>query len=89
MVLYNNLNIDREDLVEAKLPGGMGGARSVRVQGPDGKDSPAEVVDGKAVFVAKVPSVGYAVYHVMPAGKERAGRALKVTNNSLETIATW
>ena len=83
LVLYNNLNVDREDLVEAKLPGDLANATSLRVQGPDGKEAPAQVVDGKAVFSAKVPSVGYAVYHVLPQGKEQAGK-LKVTNNSLE-----
>ena len=84
LVLYNNLNIDREDLVEAKLPGSIASAKLVSVQGPDGRISTAEVVDGKVVFSAKVPSVGYAVYHVIPGGREKASNALKITKNSLE-----
>jgi alpha-mannosidase len=67
IVVYNSLNIEREDVVEASvlLPGGR--ARAVSVLGPDGVDVPSQVIgwDGdrtKILFVAKVPSVGYAVY---------------------------
>ena len=66
VVVYNSLNIAREDVVEAavSLPAGT---TAVRVTGPDGKEVPAQWEDGKAVFVAKTPSVGYAVYSVEPA----------------------
>ncbi len=65
VVVYNSLNIAREDVVEAAvaLPAGTA---AVRVTGPDGNEVPAQWEDGKAVFVAKVPSVGYAVYDVQP-----------------------
>ena len=84
LVLYNNLNVDREDLVEAKLPAELAGAKAVSVKGPGGEALPAQVVDGKALFAAKVPSVGYAVYHVAAGGGPKSGKTLKVTKDSLE-----
>jgi alpha-mannosidase len=41
--------------------------KAVRVTGPDGKDVPAQVSAGKVIFLATVPSVGYAVYDAAPA----------------------
>jgi len=83
VVVYNSLNIGREDVVEAavSLPAGT---RAVRVTGPDGQDVPAQLSsDGKALFVAKVPSAGYAVFDVQPASAPPAS-SLKVTVSSLE-----
>ena len=70
-MVYNPLNIAREDVVEANVafPGGM--PKAVRVIGPDGKEAPAQLEDGKVLFLAQVPSVGYAVYHVVPAETSR------------------
>ena len=83
LVVFNPLNIAREDLVEAdvKFPGRR--AQSVTVTGPDGKQVPAQVSGGKFVFAASVPSVGYAVYDVRPAA-ESTGSHLKVSEHSLE-----
>ena len=83
VVVFNPLGIAREDLVEANLefPGGM--PNSVHVAGPDGKDSPAQIEGGKVLFAARVPSVGYAVYHVEP-GAVHAVSSLKVSNDTLE-----
>ncbi len=77
VVVYNSLNTAREDVVEAAvaLPAGTA---AVRVTGPDGKEVPAQWQDGKVVFVAKAPSVGYAVYDVAPASAP-ASSTLKVT----------
>ena len=83
LVVFNSLNIDREDLVEAKVPFAGQTPQAVRVKGPDGKDVPAQVRDGKVLFLAKVPSVGYAVYDVAPA-TSASPSALKVTARSLE-----
>lgn len=82
VVVYNSLNIAREDVVEAKvnLPAGTS---AVKVTGPDGKEVPAQWESGKAVFVAKAPAVGYAVYDVQ-AGAGSVKSALKVTESSLE-----
>jgi alpha-mannosidase len=56
----------------------------VRVHGPDGKEVPAQLENGEVLFVAKAPSVGYAVFDVSPADKQSANPELKVTESSLE-----
>lgn len=84
IVVYNPLNIAREDLVEATVPFAAGAPKAVRVVGPDGKDVPAQLTAGnKVLFVARVPSVGYAVFDVQ-AADAAATSALSVTNSSLE-----
>ncbi len=84
VVVYNSLNIPREDVVEAAiaLPAGT---NAVRVVGPDGKEAPAQLSaqHDKVVFVANAPSAGYAVYDVEPAAAPAAS-TLKVTASSLE-----
>jgi alpha-mannosidase len=84
IVVFNPLNIVREDVVEAHIafPGGM--PKAVQVYGPDGKEAPAQVEDGKVLFLAQAPSVGYAIYHVLPAESSAANGTVKVTESSLE-----
>jgi alpha-mannosidase len=84
VVVYNPLDIAREDVVEAQVafPGGV--PKAVRVIGPDGKESPAQLEDGKVLFLAQAPSVGYAVYHLLPAENPAANETVKVTQSSLE-----
>jgi alpha-mannosidase len=84
IVVYNPLNIAREDLVEANITFAKGIPKAVRVSGPDGKEVQAQLEDGKVLFLAKAPSVGYAVYDVQPAEKPASNGTLKVTNSSLE-----
>jgi len=76
VVVYNTLNISREDPVEARVPyhaaNGAPAAIALAV-GPDGRPVPAQVVarhgdSADVLFVAKVPSVGYAVYGVQVGG---------------------
>ncbi|HEY6349917.1 MAG TPA: glycoside hydrolase family 38 C-terminal domain-containing protein [Candidatus Angelobacter sp.] len=67
IVVYNPLNIEREDVVEADLTYAGEAPRSVHVFGPDDKEVYAQLAgtnDGKAkvLFLAKAPSVGYVVY---------------------------
>ncbi|MFZ0732167.1 MAG: glycoside hydrolase family 38 C-terminal domain-containing protein [Candidatus Sulfotelmatobacter sp.] len=85
LVVFNPLNIPREDVVEASLnfPGGM--PKSVRVTAPDGKEIPAQISEGKIIFLAKVPSVGYSVYDIEtgPVSVE-AHSDLHVSENGLE-----
>jgi alpha-mannosidase len=83
IVVFNPLNIAREDLVEVtvEFPGGMPNA--VHVVGADGKEAPAQISNGKVLFAAKVPSVGYAVYDVQT-GAANAESPLRVSENSLE-----
>src|SRR6185312_4428021 len=84
VVVYNPLNIERTGVVAAKvdLPGGT--ASSVTATGPDGRTTPAQVSNGKVIFLAKAPSVGYAVYSVRPATHEAENSSLRVSQNSLE-----
>jgi alpha-mannosidase len=82
IVVFNPLNIAREDLVEAKITGAS--PKAMRVLGPDGKEAPAQLENGAVLFAAKVPSVGYAVYQLMPAAKQSSNPELKVTESSLE-----
>jgi alpha-mannosidase len=90
VVVYNPLNIQREDVVEAtvRFPGGV--PKAVRVFAHVGAEVPAQVVgesDGAArvLFLASVPSVGYAVYDVEAADAQTPpSSSLKVTDSSLE-----
>ncbi|HXM35029.1 MAG TPA: glycoside hydrolase family 38 C-terminal domain-containing protein, partial [Pyrinomonadaceae bacterium] len=83
IIVYNPLNIQREDVVEAKIfPGEQPDA--VRVFGPDGKAVPAQMAGNKVLFLARVPSVGFAVYDVQPAESATSGTELRVTESSLE-----
>ena len=89
VVVYNPLNIEREDVVEATLPFPSGAPKAVRVVGPDGKPVPAQLAAASqgatAVrFLAKMPSLGFAVYDVQPAEAPAATSELKVTESSLE-----
>lgn len=77
LVVYNPLSIDRADLVEAdvKFPGAA--PEAVRVLGPDGKETPAQVdrregATAHVVFLAQVPAVGFASYDIQPASAGNA-----------------
>jgi alpha-mannosidase len=89
IVVYNSVDIPRQEVVEAKVnfPGGL--PKAVRVIGPDGKEVPSQVDSAngnlaKIVFVAQVPSVGYAVYDVQPAESPSSSSQLSVSESSLE-----
>lgn len=84
VVVYNPLNIARQDLVEAKVVFPGGAPEAVRVYGADGQETPAQWEDGKVVFLAHMPSVGYAVFDVRPAAQSIANNALRVSDRSLE-----
>jgi alpha-mannosidase len=84
VVVYNPLNIARQDLVEAAVVFPRGAPKAVRVYGPDGQETPAQWGDGKVVFLASMPSVGYAVFDVRPAAQPAENKALHVSDRSLE-----
>ena len=89
IVVYNPLNIEREDVVEASIRFQNGTPRGVRVTGPNGREVPAQIgseKDGatKVIFLAKTPSVGYAVYDVQASDSPAASSDLKVSESSLE-----
>ena len=83
VVVFNSLGIAREDIVEASLEFAGAKPGAVHVVAPDGKELPAQISEGRVLFAAQVPSVGYAVYDVQP-GAVAAPSSLKVSNNSLE-----
>src|SRR5207244_11035961 len=58
--------------------------KAVRLIAPDGKEVPAQITNGKVLFVAKLPSVGFAVYNVEPAEAGNSSSELKATESSLE-----
>jgi alpha-mannosidase len=86
IVVFNPLNVTREDVVEANIAFPGGTPESVRVTDADGKKVPSQVEDGKILFVAKAPSMGYAVYSVLPARASNSHSELKVTDSSLENM---
>ncbi|HJU93459.1 MAG TPA: glycoside hydrolase family 38 C-terminal domain-containing protein [Pyrinomonadaceae bacterium] len=86
IIVYNPLNIAREDVVEASVSVPTG---PVRVLGPDGREVPSQMLGGtagqtKLLFLAKVPSVGYAVYDVQSLPKSDNVTDLRVTLSLLE-----
>jgi len=84
IVVFNPLNIAREDLVEASVSFRGGEPKFAHVTGPDGKAVPAQISNDKVVFVAKAPSVGYAIYDVQPGSGPGDQDRMKVSVNSLE-----
>ena len=83
VVVFNPLNIAREDVVEASVVFTGGMPKAVQVTGPDSKEVPAQISGGKILFLAQVPPTGYAVYDVQP-GAETTAAMLQVSNDSLE-----
>ncbi|HTB96982.1 MAG TPA: glycoside hydrolase family 38 C-terminal domain-containing protein [Terracidiphilus sp.] len=85
LVVFNPLNIAREDVVEATVhfPGGT--PSQVHVVAPGGQELPAQIDHDKVLFIANVPSVGYAVYDVRPGGTSTSAEStLRVSNTELE-----
>jgi alpha-mannosidase len=80
IVVYNPLNIEREDVVETDSPIVVAAARVI---GPDGRAVPSQVIGSKLVFLAKAPPLGYAVYDIQP-DFSPIRATLKVTPRSLE-----
>ncbi len=90
LVVFNPLSIAREDIVIARLGPAEREAPQVRVFGPDGQEVPAQTrlaPDGitEVIFVARLPSIGWAVYDVRRTGQPCAlETGLEVTETSLE-----
>lgn len=83
VVVFNPLNIAREDVVEASVDFPSGMPKAVHVIGPSGEEAPAQISGRKILFLAHVPPTGYTVYDVQP-GEARGTSTLKVSNDSLE-----
>ena len=89
LVVYNPLSVARQDVVEATVPL----AGRVQVFGPDGTAVPTQTVarDGagtKVLFLARVPSVGFATFDARAYGLNTNQRTplstLKATKNTIE-----
>src|SRR2546428_14175264 len=79
IIVYNPLNVQREDVVEATVSFPNGVPKAVRVFGPGGKEVPAQLAGGsrsdattKVQFPATAPSVGFAVYDVQAGEPSRS-----------------
>ena len=85
IVVYNPLGIARQDVVEAAVPF-PAAPKAVRVFGPAGVEVPAQLAEGgRVLFLANVPSAGYAVYDVQSAGAPGPiASKLAVTDSTLE-----
>ncbi len=84
IVVFNPLNIAREDVIEAKVTFPGTTPKAVRVVDGKGQTVPSQVEGGRVLFLAKAPSVGYAVYSVVPSSKAASSSELKVTQSSIE-----
>lgn len=84
LVVFNQLNISRDDIVEAATDAFSSLPKKVRVVGPDGREVPSQVSGGKLIFPARVPSVGFAVYDVRPSIGTTAKSELRVSQSELE-----
>ncbi len=93
IVVFNPLNIARQDVAEADISFPNGVPQGVRVTGPDGKEVPSQLEGNaenqagvaKVLFLADVPSVGYAVYNVQPADSAPAASSpLQASESGLE-----
>lgn len=88
IVVYNPLNISREDVVEASVTFPDKTPKTLKVVGPDGREVPSQIVDEtnglfRILFLAKAPSVGYSVYSV-EAGTPSSVSSLKVAETMIE-----
>ncbi|MCG3137578.1 MAG: hypothetical protein HJJLKODD_01424 [Phycisphaerae bacterium] len=90
VVVYNPLSVDREDVVEATITCSGTAAGGWQVVGPEGRVVPSQVVAiepgrVKLLFLARVNSVGFAVYDVQPLEKAvNESSPLAASESSLE-----
>ena len=88
LVVYNPVAFDREDVVTAEM---TFATAPTGIQVYDGKGRPlqTQVIDRQGnkltfIFLARVPSVGLAVFDVRETGAAKAASALSVTDHTLE-----
>jgi len=89
LVVYNPLATAREDVAEAAVTFAGAAPARVQVYGPNGLPVPTQTLsrDGNAVkvlFLARVPSTGFAAFDARPLASAPGMGALKVGRNSLE-----
>ena len=86
VIVFNPLNIERQDLAVADIDFPNGTPKSVRVNDQQGREVPSQLEDGRVLFLARVPSVGYAVYDVLPEATQASPSTLSVTISTLENL---
>lgn len=90
LVVYNPTAISREDVVEADMSYPEGVPDYIQVFDPNGNEVLSQVISKtkvslKFLFLAKVPSLGLACYHVSPLKQESEQKNnLKAGNDTLE-----
>ncbi len=90
LVVFNPLAFAREDVVSARLAYEGEVPSSVRVLDGSGREVPSQVTavgerDVAFVFLARIPSVGFAVFDIQPAEAAYAGpSSLAVSESALE-----
>lgn len=88
VVVYNPVATKRNDVVEAEIDFGKR-VDNVEVFAPNGKQILSQIASKngnrvKVLFIADVPSVGFAVYDVRESSAKPQTSSLKVASNSLE-----
>lgn len=91
IVVYNPLAVPRTDVVQAELLLGGAPAMEFTLLDDRNKQVPLQVIKGtdnpnaiKVVFPAKVPSLGFAVFSLMP-GAEKKSKSATTTEAAAET----
>ncbi|MBQ3792576.1 MAG: alpha-mannosidase, partial [Clostridia bacterium] len=89
LVVFNPAAYPRQSIAEVTLPVSGESPENLTVFAPDGREVPSQVI-GKGdsgirlLFHAKVPSMGYAVFRVLPSAKPFGLSALSVSEKHLE-----
>ncbi len=90
LVIFNPLSIDREDVVEAVVKFPTEAPPAIRVIGPDGHEAPSQILDRsgnelRILILAKVPSIGFAVFDVQSQPQPVATMSpIQVTDSQLD-----
>jgi alpha-mannosidase len=89
IVVYNPLSVEREDVAEATINFSAAPPDSAAVFGPDGSQVPSQIQgrDGNKLtilFLARVPSVGFAVYDVRPGAASNTATDVAASASQLE-----
>ena len=89
IVVFNPLGFDREELVDAWVRFDSEPPAAVTVNDPTGREMPCQELERedkrlRILFPARVPSVGFAVYQVLPTEPRPIDSDLDVTRETLE-----
>jgi alpha-mannosidase len=89
LVVYNPLSIERQDIVELELPRALVDRGPLSVLDPEGGVSPVQISKepggiARAVFLAKLPSLGFFVFTLVSREGQRSPSELAVSPQGLE-----